>query len=868
MSKLTNDGRWLANKLHETAQAVKNLAKPQLGTSSIETGQISEYDAEGTLVSVVGEQHDGTHAAVTLAGPPPPEPAAPDVTPGDHLIEVRWSGKFADDAVSPMDFSHVSVHVSDLAIFTPDNTTQRATISGESGDVATILLDSGECSVVLVAVSRAGKWSDPSDPTTVVVLEPISPEEIVDEFIWVDTQIAETRTTANGKMTVSVLAPTPEDGVDKPLDALWNQIDPDTGAQLAVWRWTGTEWVDFPISETMLPLVNIAEGTYGRLQGVQLEADAINGMVITGAVIQSPGEGAGYQLTEDGYTSKDDAGNITVRFPSDGGPAQLRGDFEARSLTATGKVSLQAEENEIVPGASLVVSSGVSTPISPPSAALTFPSKNLPRTGSLEATKAVGLARSSDGLWWRASLYNGVNILLHGVNDSGAIVKTILTGLRDCYGVTAIGTKVFVLGHPQGSSIESIPYLVAFNTAGTELFRWQYAAYDFIAFKNSEAPNPALGNDGTNLVIAQCTKRVGSTWVITPFVKWNTYSANGSSAVISTTGTDFHTYEGLAGISIGPGDFGTTRAVITKASGTTEYFTADGSHIDKGGWFSANRRAVQGLTWHDGYFWHLQGDALIRNSKIYAPAGEGNGDTSDWWVSHSWTGPDGVETPAGPAYKFTFSRRSELQLSTGTPPPGVTGAKFYLAKKASTPTRLDGHYIATAAGSSSVIVATLAANWATTANPPATNTFPGGSQGLIKSRVGNFLARGDGSGTWGAFTISVSGVTSATALTVEDLTVPTINGEPIQEMYSNLDSVATGTNLNNLRQGGPYFLGNAAAGAANSNAPGNLGGMLEVFTNFSYTFQRYTVYTNAWTMYTRTRQASGAWNAWKAYTAS
>lgn len=189
MSDVQDSARWLADKLRATeataAEALKVASLPQLASSSIESGQIEEYDNEGTLVAVTGEQFDGTHGSVTYAGPNPPEPVAPDVHRGYGQIQVRWSGKFVDDALSPMDFSHVSVHVSELEAFDPDNETQKATITGESGDVATIMLDAGQWSVALVAVSKAGKWSDMSDVVTVEVAV-FDNDALIDQMISVD----------------------------------------------------------------------------------------------------------------------------------------------------------------------------------------------------------------------------------------------------------------------------------------------------------------------------------------------------------------------------------------------------------------------------------------------------------------------------------------------------------------------------------------------------------------------------------------------------------------------------------------------------------------------------------------------------------
>lgn len=284
MSRLSNDARWLVKEIAQAKRMASNLGKPQLANSSIESGQIEEYDSDGVLVQIVGEQYDGTHAPVTVNGPIPPEPTPPTITPGFGLVEARWSGKFAGGEVSPMDFSHVALHGSRLEAFTPDNSTHLATITGELGDVATVSIDSGEWTFGLVAVSKAGKWSEMSEPVTLDVPDVSGgTEEIVDALLGLGSAV-------DGKITVDIKAPTLADGDGKPMDALWNELDPVTREQVAVWRWNGTAWENMPLSELIVPKINIAQGTYGLLEGVQLKADALNGKVITGSLVQSDEE--------------------------------------------------------------------------------------------------------------------------------------------------------------------------------------------------------------------------------------------------------------------------------------------------------------------------------------------------------------------------------------------------------------------------------------------------------------------------------------------------------------------------------------------------------------------------------------------------
>lgn len=286
MTKELQSARWLGKKFHSLESKVRDVSRaqslPQLANSSIESGGIEEYDTDGTLTSVTGEQFDGTHTSSSLAGPVPPEPSAPSVKRGMGSAEVRWNGKFADGAMSPMDFLHVAVHVSELSAFSPDNDTQRATISGESGDVATIILEPGEWSFALVAVSKSGKWSDMSDVVTVELAEPLS--EILDSFIGVDeklnqidTSLAAIQTSVDGKSKIynSVIdADTTVPYMEGDRWQKWSTLS--TGGQLlASWRYTASAWVAESMAPSYLPKIDIGQGTFGALNGGRMEVGTL-----------------------------------------------------------------------------------------------------------------------------------------------------------------------------------------------------------------------------------------------------------------------------------------------------------------------------------------------------------------------------------------------------------------------------------------------------------------------------------------------------------------------------------------------------------------------------------------------------------------
>lgn len=176
---MAEDIRKLARLLAEHDRRLRNLAaSSQLANSSIEDGSLDEYDADGNLGTSLGKQHDGTHNVISHTGPVPPQPVAPTATVTAGVMSVRWNGKFAGDALSPMDFMHCSVHVSATSPFVASIDNQKATISGETGDLATITVAPGAWYVCLVAKSLSGKWSAQSATIPVTVPVPADSDAI------------------------------------------------------------------------------------------------------------------------------------------------------------------------------------------------------------------------------------------------------------------------------------------------------------------------------------------------------------------------------------------------------------------------------------------------------------------------------------------------------------------------------------------------------------------------------------------------------------------------------------------------------------------------------------------------------------------
>lgn len=483
-------------------------------------------------------------------------------------------------------------------------------------------------------------------------------------------------------------------------------------------------------------------GEFLRVSAQMIEVGALDGQVITGAIIQSPGEGAGYQLTEGGYTSRDADGNVTVRLPSDGSSPQFRGDIEARSLTASGRVSMQATGNEITSGAELVLESGVTAPLSPPTVGVTYDRMELPYTGELNGINTAGLARAN-GLWWRASR-GETSLLLHSVNDAGVITATYPTGLLGSNGMTAIGNEIFILGRWDGAS-EARHVAVYSALTGAYIRRWVYAAYGTGSYQ------PGIGVSSGSIVIAQC-------WADGK-LSWRGYNPSTGTQLGASVDTGAILRQNITGIYGGAADYGTSYVTVVREDGVTNVFTSAGVNVTGGGWNSAGQASVVGFVWDSGSFHHLTDQGVL---VTYSGFQNPDGDTDDWWVCTDWRGDGGSRTTMGQPQRFQFMRRSELQVSAGTPPVGATGMVVYLARKTTTPGRTDFHALGTYSGGTARI--DVPTNWATGSNPLSTNTFNTSTPGMIRSRSTNFEVKGDGTGHWGPFTFNADGSMTSAAV--------------------------------------------------------------------------------------------------------
>lgn len=300
--RFEDQARWLADKLATQDKKIASLqTRGELAYSSIEDGSIVEKDLEGNLVASVGKQHDGSHVAVPYTGPTPATPVAASLKAVPGVVEIRWSGKFTGNAVSAMDFKHVSVHVSTTPAVDATPSTQVATIRGELGDVATVTAGEGMLYVVLVAWSAAGKASAPSPVAAVAVQGAVDP-------VLLDGKLADIHMSIDGKTSIHNSLDDAVTGEYAEGDRWqkWTTLDPG-GKLLASWRYTAGAWVAESMDPTYLPKIDIGAGTFGQLTGGRLVAGSVTAplleseLVLTTDIVAGNPNGTHARLNASGF---------------------------------------------------------------------------------------------------------------------------------------------------------------------------------------------------------------------------------------------------------------------------------------------------------------------------------------------------------------------------------------------------------------------------------------------------------------------------------------------------------------------------------------------------------------------------------------
>lgn len=514
-------------------------------------------------------------------------------------------------------------------------------------------------------------------------------------------------------------------------------------------------------------------GEFVRIRTGMLEADAIDGMVITGATIQTARTGARVTQDASGIAVYDDADDWRVRLTPYG--STFKGDLEAESMVATGPAEFRHTENRLGQGAKLVLEAGVTDPTAPPVVQPYWASVGFtpPEGGVL-----YGLAYADGKYWTFVDVPNASEgDRLISIDPATGVVGDNIP-ITDQFwaagGVTAIGSELFLLGQKSGTPYKY--FVRVYSTAGAFLREWEYTDVGW-SKTNPLTYKPGIGTDGTNVVIAQCTDN-GS-------LRWRTYNPS-TGALLATVDCKDQTKSDIGGIYIGPGDWGGgTFVTVRKTSGNVGdaivTFSTSGVWDPAKSWKTAENGRDTGLAFADGKFRTLNGGGGRINE--YAPPTTGD-DSPDWWVAYRWETDFNSDNALdytsriSPPTRFTWPRRARLKALGSPLPVGVETIGGFTAKKATTPGRTDFRrsFTNTQQGKSVALWHYLDSE---TTVPAEVNTYPTATPSSIVSASNTYEVNGDGSGRWGPLTFNPNGTVTGVpkvASGVVQLNVPSNNG--------------------------------------------------------------------------------------------
>jgi hypothetical protein len=321
-------------KLKQRIAAVE--AQSRLSHAALDDTALEVKDAAGGLRAVLGQQGDGTTAALIVNGPPPPTPSTPIVASVLGGVTVSWDGLFANGAIIPLDWSRLEVHTSTVTGFTPSAATLQSTIETAQGATVVVPTDD-DVYVLLLSRSTSGTASTPSAQAGPEGPAPVVSDEIADGIVT-EVKLANDAVTAAKIATAAVGTTEIADNAVTTAKVIAGAILADkiaAGAvltdKLAAEAVTAGKIAALAITTAKLDANAVTTGKLaaGSVDATSLKADAITGKTITGGVINGAefhsDDGAGGLVDiQDGTVEATGSSGWQIKLdPTDPNPSML-----------------------------------------------------------------------------------------------------------------------------------------------------------------------------------------------------------------------------------------------------------------------------------------------------------------------------------------------------------------------------------------------------------------------------------------------------------------------------------------------------------------------------------------------------------------
>lgn len=771
----------------------------QLGNSSFENGAISGYSGD-SLVMQIGLQWDGTYAPTVTNGPTPPKPTTPVVTDGAGSFVAAWDGQFDMNAILPMDFLRVDIHIGNSSDFIPSHDNRFGSIGAPTGGSITVGAATGTYYVKLVCWTLAGKVSDATIAVPAHSAEtggassdgdaPASsplPEALPGvEAIYVRWTPIVNADTVTYEVHISLTSGFTPDSTTKAGETVGSIFTIKTlpGAPPAdpsqpdprVFTFGTTYYIKIvakdddgsaaPSTQALASVSQLSGGSIAdnTITALQVVAGSFTGQEFAGevAVFSQFKTAVTGQRLEWGINGiQQYRSDNSRRFyvpPTDDEDIFIDAQIKARGLQVVGGASFEGTQNSIEKDGALRLASGVSSSsISTPAASVYYDTSRF----NMPSTTPTGIL--------------GGFVL--NPTEVNAIAWTPASKIKVYQYRANEGTRIWQFDPTTGNyenHIDQQDYEImgeAWDPAnpanGYMMFRWMP---DGSGGKNGTQYYVAHANTFNKYSRADGTRFPSIGWVGSNFFTAEVLSATGRVQIrqySSTLGPDggnlpaplssFQTATTLSYLAIRPqclwgnfaGGVGGNRFVISENGGAANIYMFDAS----GNWLMDDQfeapTTKRGIL-YDGSVFRTYGN----DGNLYKHT------TFTWTAATSsklWTEltlRDGVgtthETTPGPAGSITMKRRANVKVSFPDLPFAGSGNPddpdrwvFYAGRGATIPANTAMWKQSEALdGTDQVIYTSLAT---TGTNPPTSNNFPGATPGEIRNDALNLRIKGDGS---------------------------------------------------------------------------------------------------------------------------
>ena len=523
---------------------------------------------------------------------------------------------------------------------------------------------------------------------------------------------------------------------------------------------TGIKMADGAITAEKLAVGSVTADAIaaGAIQTEHLSAGLITADMLATTIVMTTAMVSGvtgrrWEFDPDGWRMYDDAGAAIINFPTDtsNGGNTIKGDLTATVLTVEDNLKIMGLTNEVSKGSRLVLSSGTTSPSSSPTLTVDWESYGPTPDKTFDPYKR-GLG-----------LYNGKYYYAQDVYGQKTNIQRMdaATGAREWYGyqfstvtwaeggLTVLGGTAYALGKRSDGTTWAVD---KFNlSTNANAGSWVWSRPSLISNE------PAIGNDGTNILIGWTTTD-GS-------VFWQAYNPSTGAQVGAAVLTNGGTSRGVTAIMGGNFDYGSARVIMQfkDAPEFGQVFNSAGVRQTNDEWMLATGAKPRGATWDSVRGQFVSYDPNAAKLHFYTGV-KWTTESSTWWASYTWANPStSSETQQSTRRSITMKKRARLLVSLPARPvtdAAVTHSRVYLGRGGTDPARTAMWKQGADITGTTMLLGSVAFSGT---NPPSASSFTNSSPARVESGAGNLVLNGDGSGSAGAITW---GTTATSATTV------------------------------------------------------------------------------------------------------